>query len=237
MLEQLKKELKSFANEDSAKILQRYFKTGKGEYGKGDVFLGLRSQQVKDVAKKYSGIPLIKIQELLKSQIHEERMCALRILVQKYENSEDEEKANIFNFYLKNTKKINNWDLVDISSHCIIGDFLSNKNKKILYELAKSDNLWERRIAIISTLNFIKKENMEDTLEIAKLLLDDSHDLIHKAVGWMLREVGKKDVETLKYFLEENYDKIPRTTLRYAIERFEDGERKKLLKGKFKNGN
>jgi len=232
MLEQLKKELQSFEDKERAKILRKYFKTGKGEYGEGDIFLGLNSQQVKDIAKKYLGMPLIKIKELLESKIHEERICALRILVTKYENSDEEDKANIFNFYLKNTKKINNWDLVDISSPCIVGDFLSNKNKKILYELAKSDNLWERRIAIVSTLSFIKKENFEDTLKIANLLLEDSHDLIHKAVGWMLREIGKKDIETLKYFLNENYNNIPRTTLRYAIERFEEKERKKWLRRK-----
>jgi 3-methyladenine DNA glycosylase AlkD len=157
-------------------------------------------------------------------------MSGLMILVNKYKKASEEEKANIFNFYIKNTKRINNWDLVDVTCPRIVGNFLLNKDKKILYELSRSKNLWERRIAIISTMAFIDKKQFEDALAISEILLPDKHDLIHKAVGWMLREVGKKDENTLKKFLRQHYDQLPRTTLRYAIEKFPETERKKWLK-------
>ena len=232
MLEELKKELQESANEKQAKILQRFFKTGKGEYGEGDIFLGIKSQPIKDIAKKYSNLSLPKIQELLKSKIHEHRVCAMRILNRKYKKANEEEKANIFNFYLENKKNINNWDLVDLSAPGIVGHFLYDKKKNILYNLANSGNLWERRIAIVSTFHFISKEEFQDTLAISEILLNDSHDLIHKAVGWMLREVGKRDEEVLEDFLKKHCKNMPRTMLRYAVEKFDEEKRKEYLNRK-----
>jgi 3-methyladenine DNA glycosylase AlkD len=231
MLEELKKELEEIGNPESAKIAQRFFKTGKGQYGEGDVFLGIRVPVQREIAKKYSGLGLYKLQELMKSKIHEHRLVSLIILTEKYKNRDKEEKGNIFNFYLKNIKNINNWDLVDLSAPNIVGDFLFDKKKNILYELAISKNIWERRIAIISTFDFIRKGEFADTLIIAKLLLNDKHDLIHKAVGWMLREIGKKDIIVLEDFLKKHYKEMPRTMLRYSIERFDEERRKAYLRG------
>ena len=231
MLESLKKELQELVDEKQAEILQRFFKTGKGEYGEGDIFLGIKVPVQRDVAKKYFGLSLPKIQELLKSNIHEHRLIGLIILSNKYKESKEEDQANIFNFYLKNTKNINNWDLVDVTAPNIVGHFLSDKKKNILYNLARSNNLWERRIAIVSTFNFIRKQEFEDTLALSEILLDDKHDLMHKAVGWMLREVGKKDEAVLEAFLKQHYKVMPRTMLRYSIERFDEDKRKKYLLG------
>ena len=223
----LKKELKSKSSLKRAKILQRFFKTGPGEYGEGDVFLGVQVGGSREVAKKYRTLLLKDVQKLLHSKIHEERTVALFILVYKY----DKEKKKIFNFYLNNTKYINNWDLVDMSAHKIVGEYLADKSKKILSKLAKSKNLWERRIAIMSTFHFIKNNKFEQTLKISKMLLRDEHDLIHKAVGWMLREIGKRDVGAEEKFLKRYYQKMPRTMLRYAIERFPEKKRQAYLKG------
>jgi len=236
MLEELKRDLQEHASPEKAELYQRFFKTGKGQYGEGDVFLGLTMPEQRQVAKKYSNLSLAKIQELLKSKIHEHRMTSLIILVNKYKKASEEDKANIFNFYLKNTKKINNWDLVDVTCPNIVGEFLyrNKKHRKILYELSRSKNLWEKRIGIISTMYFIKYHEFEDTLAISEILLNDSHDLIHKAVGWMLREIGKKDQAILEDFLKTHYKDIPRTTLRYSIERFEEDKRKKYLMGEIK---
>ena len=231
MLESLKKELQELADEKQAEILQKFFKTGKGEYGEGDIFLGIKVPVQRNVAKKYFGLSLPKIQELLKSNIHEHRLIGLIILSNKYKESKEEDQANIFNFYLKNTKNINNWDLVDVTAPNIVGHFLSDKKKNILYDLARSNNLWERRIAIVSTFNFIRQQEFEDTLALSEILLDDKHDLMHKAVGWMLREVGKKDEVVLEAFLKQHYKVMPRTMLRYAIEKFEEEKRKKYLLG------
>ena len=231
MINKLIAELQELADKERAEILQRFFKTHKGGYGEGDIFLGIRVPIQRDVAKKYTGLDLYKLQELIDSGIHEHRQVCLIILMDKYKNSDEEGKGNIFNFYLKNLKNINNWDLVDISAPQIVGNFLRDKKKNILYELVKSENLWERRVAIISTFEFIKKEDFVDTLTISELLLKDKHDLIHKAVGWMLREVGKKDIQSLENFLKEHYKEMPRTMLRYAIEKFEEEQRKKYLRG------
>ncbi len=232
MLEQLKKELLDSANPEQAKILQRFFKTGGGEYGEGDIFLGVKVPIQRKIAKKYLGLGLYKLKELIESKIHEHRLISLIILNEKYKKSNEEEKGNLFNFYLENIKQINNWDLVDISAPNIIGDFLLDKKKDILYKLIESNNIWERRIAIISTFAFIKKNRFEDTLVISERLLVDGHDLIHKAVGWMLREVGKKDEEVLEDFLKEHYKNMPRTMLRYSIEKFPEEKRKEYLHGK-----
>ena len=234
MLNSLKKELQELADKKQAEILQRFFKTGKGEYGEGDIFLGIKVPVQRNVAKKYSGLSLPKIQELLKSNIHEHRLTSLIILSNKYKEAKEEDKANIFNFYLKNTKNINNWDLVDVTAPNIVGHFLFDKKKNILYDLASSENLWEKRIAIVSTLNFIRQQEFQETLALSEILLNDKHDLIHKAVGWMLREVGKKDEAVLEEFLKQHYKDMPRTMLRYSIERFEEEKRKAYLLGEIK---
>jgi len=231
MLPNLIKELQDKSNPEQAKILQRFFKTGEGEYGEGDIFLGVKVPEQRKIAKKYYGLGLYKLQELLNSKTHEHRLTAIIILGEKYKRAKEEEKENIFNFYLKNTKNINNWDLVDLSAPGIVGSFLLNKDKKILYELSRSKNLWEKRIAIISTFAFIRKEEFEDVLAISELLLNDEHDLLHKAVGWMLREIGKRDLEVEEEFLKQHYKDMPRTMLRYAIEKFEEEKRKKYLNG------
>ena len=233
MLEKLKKELQKNSSKEKAEIYSKFFKTQKGEYGEGDIFIGLTVPKQREIAKKYSNLSLSKIQQLLKSKIHEYRLTALLIICKKYKKAKEEEKANIFNFYLKNTKKINNWDLVDISAPNIVGNFLLDKKKSVLYNLANSSNLWEKRIAIVSTLYFIQKKEFEDALAISEILLKDKHSLIHKAVGWMLREIGKRNEPILEDFLKFHYKIIPRTTLRYAIERFEESKRKEYLGGTF----
>lgn len=246
--QKIKKELKNKSNKKKAKILQKFFKTGKGEYGEGDLFIGVTVPEIRKIAKNYD-LELKEIKELLKSKVHEERQIALIILVKKYENAKKENnkdlKKEIFEFYLNNLEGINNWDLVDVSCPKIIGDYLIDKKEKrnVLYKLAGScrrrpncqliRQLWERRIAIVSTFAFIRKNDLKDTFALSKMLLEDEHDLTHKATGWMLREAGKRNENKMKEFLKNNYEKIPRTTLRYAIERIEENERKKILSGKF----
>jgi len=225
----LKKELKEISNPRQAKILRRFFKTGKGEYGEGDIFLGVKVPDQRKIVNKFSELSLKDLEKLLSSKIHEYRMSALFILIKRYEKANEQEKKRIFNFYLKNTKNINNWDLVDLSAPKIVGDYLLNKPKDVLCKLAKSNNLWERRIAIISTLAFIRNNEFNDTLKTSRVLLSDKHDLIHKAVGWMLREVGKRDQKIEEEFLKKHYSKMPRVMLRYAIERFEERKRKFYL--------
>lgn len=228
-LVQIKNDLNALRNPKKQKILSSFFKTGKGQYGEGDVFLGIPVPQQRKVARNYYDISLNDLQELLNSRIHEYRLTALVILVAKYNRANIEKKLSIFNFYLENTKNIDNWDLVDISAPKIVGEFLSNKDKKILYKLARSKNLWERRISILSTFTFIKSNFFEDALKISKILLNDSHDLIHKAVGWMLREIGKRDQNVEEQFLEKYCPNMPRTMLRYAIEKFDEKKRKYYL--------
>lgn len=225
----LKKELKKISDPRQAKVLQRFFKTGKGEYGEGDIFWGVKVPDQRKIANKFQGLSLKDLEKLLSSKIHEHRMTALLILIKQYEKADEQKKKRIFDFYLKNTKNINNWDLVDISAPKIVGDYLLDKPRTVLYKLAKSENLWERRIAIISTWAFIRNNEFDDTLKIAKILLNDEHDLIHKAVGWMLREVGKRNQEIEEEFLKKHYLKMPRVMLRYAIERFEERKRKFYL--------
>lgn len=230
-LSELKKSLRQLADPTKAKILSRFFKTGKGEYGEGDRFLGITVPLARKVAKKYNSLSLADIKKLLTSKIHEERLVALLVLVEKFEK-EQKAQEEIYRFYLKNTKYINSWDLVDLTAPKIIGVYLLNKPKDILFKLAESKNLWERRIAIVSTFYFIKENNFQETLAIAKVLLRDPHDLIHKAVGWMLREVGKRSFEKEEKFLRLHYKKMPRTMLRYAIERYPENLRRAYLEGK-----
>ena len=231
-MENIDLEIEKFANKKQARNLQRFFKTGKGEYGEGDIFLGLTMGENRLLSKKYNGLDRKDIQKLLDSQIHEKRMIALLILIEQYRGVNEKEKKEIFRFYISNTKNINNWDLVDVTCHKIVGDFLLNRNRDLLYQFVESDDLWERRIAIISCAAFIRNNDFKDCLRISKILLKDKHDLIHKAVGWMLREVGKRDEAVLNNFLKENYKNMPRTMLRYSIERFEEGKRLEWLRGK-----
>jgi len=233
MLSSLKQDLKSLANKEKAILLQRFFKTGKGEYGEGDIFLGIIVPKQRKVAKKYINLSLNDLQVLLNSKIHEERLISLFILVDKYKKAEKEnnekQKQEIFNFYIKNAKNINNWDLVDLSAPNIVGNYLlkkDDKEKQILYKLAKSDNLWEKRISILATFMFIKNNQFQDSINLAEILLNDKHDLIHKAVGWMLRELGKRNEKLLINFLNKHKKEMPRTMLRYSIEKFSNEKRK-----------
>ncbi len=226
------KELRSFGDKSKGEFLRRFFKTGKGEYAHGDVFLGITVPQTRAVAKKYSGIPLSDVQKIISSKFHEERLLALLILVQKFSTGNELERKIIFDFYFDNMRFVNNWDLVDLSAGKIVGEYLRGKEKAMLRDLACSGNLWERRIAIVSTFDFIKKNSFEEAFAVSELLLNDKHDLIHKAVGWMLREAGKRDQKAEERFLKKHYKKMPRTMLRYAIERFPEKKRKAYLAGK-----
>jgi len=228
-LTDLKKELAAAADPERARNSAWFFKTAEGQYGHGDRFIGITVPTMRKIAHRYIHLPLTDVKKLLASPIHEHRFVALEILVAQYEQG----SATVFGFYLKHTKFINNWDLVDASAPYIVGAHLLTRPRKILYRLAKSRSLWERRIAIVSTMMFIRAGEIEDTFAIAKLLLVDEHDLIHKAVGWMLREAGKQSAPALVKFLKENYAQMPRTALRYAIERFPAERRKQMLAGRF----
>ena len=228
---EIKKEIKKNANPQKAELLQRFFKTGPGQYGEGDIFLGIMVPVQRSIAKKYKELSLKNIKELLNSDKHEERLIALLILVEQYKKGDEQKKEDIFTFYHLNRKRINNWDLVDLTAHIISGSYLIDKDKIILYKLAESKNIWDRRIAVISTFHFIKNNVFNDALGIAEILLNDKHDLIHKAVGWMLREIGNRDMNTEEGFLEKYYKKMPRTMLRYAIEKFPEKKRLAYLKG------
>ena len=223
------KDLKKLGTPARAKTAAWYFKTGKGHYGYGDIFLGVTVPEQRKLAKRYRDLPLGEISTLIKSPLHECRLTALFILVGQFECAAAEGKARVARFYLQRRKCVNNWDLVDSSAPRILGRHLSDKNRTILYKLARSKNLWERRIAIIATLAFIKENEYTDTLAIAKLLLNDRHDLIHKAVGWMLREVGKKKLSAEEAFLKKYAAVMPRTMLRYAIEKFPEKKRRAFL--------
>lgn len=236
-LKDIQKEFKKSANPAKAKILQGFFKTKKGEYAEGDIFYGVTVPATRIIAKRFfSEIGLEETEKLLHSKIHEERLCALLILIEKYKNKKTTlvEQKKIYELYLKNTKYINNWDLVDLSAQHIVGNYLylHKSEQKILDTLAKSELLWERRIAILSTFYFIYKKEFSLTLKLAKVLLNDKEDLMHKAVGWMLREIGKRGglIEEEK-FLQTHYKQMPRTMLRYAIERFPEEKRVAYLKG------
>lgn len=226
------KELEYLKNSEKIKVFKRFFKTNEGEYGYGDMFWGISVPQVREISKRYfRDISFDEIKVLINHRIHEIRLAGYLILTYQYEKSDNEKRKDIFDFYLNNLSGCNNWDLVDLSCYKIVGEYvLRNKEKrKILYKLSKSKNLWEQRISIVSTYPMIKRKEFEDTLNISKLLLFHKHDLIHKAVGWMLREVGKQDMNVLRKFLNENINTIPRTTLRYSIEKMNKSERKGYL--------
>ncbi|WP_208595955.1 DNA alkylation repair protein [Desulfonatronovibrio hydrogenovorans] len=230
-MEEIRSALLDHADQDRASTMQRFFKTGPGEYGQGDRFLGVSVPLVRLVAKKYRNIELDQALILLKSVFHEERLLALIILGHKYQKGARHEQEEIFRAYLDHTRYINNWDLVDVSAEHIVGAYLFSRSRSLLYQLAESTDIWERRIAVMSTFYFIKKGEFDETLRIAEQLISDSHDLIHKAVGWMLREIGKRDREVEDVFLQNHYQSMPRTMLRYAIEKFPEDLRQKYLKG------
>lgn len=230
MINELKKDIKKLSNPKKAKIYQRFFKTGKGEYGEGDVFLGLTVPQSRKIAIKYKDLSFVDVKKLLQSKIHEERLIALLILVHNFEKGKEAAKNSIYNYYLQHTKYINNWDLVDLSASKIVGQYLMDKSKNILFKLARSKNLWERRISIVATYQFIKDGRSQEALKVSQMLLKDEHDLIHKAIGWMLREVGKNcSQEILEEFLKKHYKEMPRVMLRYAIEKFPKRLQKEYL--------
>jgi len=230
-VKELRKDLRKEANKEQAVILQRFFKTGKGEYGEGDKFYGIKVPVQRIIAKKHRDITPADIQDLLNSPVHEERLVSLFILVDLYTKGDDKTKERLFRFYLRNTKKINNWDLVDLSAPKIVGAHLLNREKDILFKLAVSSNLWEKRIAILSTYTFVKNNHFDTTFRITEILLNDNHDLIHKGVGWMLREVGNQNLQEEEKFLKKHYKTMPRTMLRYAIEKFPEKRRKAYLQG------
>jgi len=230
---EIKKELRIKGSLEKADILRRFFKTGKGQYGEGDRFLGVVVPDQRKIAIKFGDLSTKEVELLVESPYHEERLTGLLILISKFSKAKKEDKEKIYNFYLKHTKWINNWDLVDLTAPNIVGEYLKDKDKTMLMKLAYSKDLWERRIAILSTFAFIKDRKHEETLRISRILLKDNNDLIHKAVGWMLREVGKRcGEEKEEEFLQKHYKTMPRTMLRYAIERFPEEKRKSYLNKK-----
>jgi len=232
VIEDIKQQLKALADPKRAANLQRFFKTGPGEYGEGDRFLGIRVPVLRQVAKR-SPLPDLKgLEGLITSPIHEERFVALLLLIQIYRKGDTNVQEQVYRYYLDHTRYINNWDLVDCSAEHIVGAWLWNRDRAPLYSLVKSNLLWERRIAILSTFHFIKRQDFSTTLDIAEQLLTDREDLIHKAVGWMLREIGNRSRNTEEAFLRVHCRTMPRTTLRYAIEKFPEEHRQAYLKGK-----
>jgi len=221
--------LKKMGNKEDARFLQGFFKTGPGQYGEGDIFLGVRVPAVRKLAGEYNDLSLKETLSLLKSPYHEVRLFALISLVNTFATTDESTQKKTYDLYLANTSHINNWDLVDISAPNIVGAYLFTKSRKPLYQLAKSESLWERRIAVLATFHFIKNNQFEDSIRIAEVLLHDKEDLIHKAVGWMLREVGKRNSESAEKFLRKYCREMPRTMLRYAIEKFTPERRKMFL--------
>ena len=230
-MREVTKRLLALGDKERAAVSQRFFKTGPGEYGEGDIFLGIKVPVLRKLAKDYFDLSLKDVTTILHSKFHEERHLSLFIIVDQFSKGDQKKKKSIYELYLKNTGFINNWDLVDSSAHHIVGPYLMTKSKAPLFELARSDLLWERRIAIMSTFHYIKKYKFTDTLKVAGMLLSDEEDLIHKAVGWMLREIGKRDLPSEEFFLKKHYQKMPRTMLRYAIEKFPEPKRMRYLKG------
>ncbi len=228
---EVKKQLQKAGDTKKAETYQWFFKTGKGEYGEGDVFLGIQMGEQRKIAKQNKDLSLKQVEQLLRSKIHEHRMVALLILIEQYKRADEQGKKEIYTLYMKSYDYINNWDLVDVTAPHIVGDYLSDKkDRKKLYTFARSNHLWKKRIAMISCFTFIRDKDFSDALKIAKILLQDKHDLIHKAVGWMLREVGNRDKKAEIAFLDAHYKKMPRTMLRYAIEKFPEKQRQHYLK-------
>ncbi len=228
---EISKRLQKLGDKEDALFLQRFFKTGVGQYGEGDIFLGIRVPSLRNLAKEYKALPLEEVSSLLRSTYHEVRLFALILFVNAFDKGDETIQKKIYDLYMADTRHINNWDLVDISAPNIVGAFLMERSKKPLYQLARSKSLWERRIAMLATFYFIRSNKFADALKIAGILLWDKEDLIHKAVGWMLREVGKRDSECAEAFLQKHCPIMPRTMLRYAIERFTPSKRRMYLDG------
>lgn len=229
---ELQSDLKSLATPERAKVSAWFFKTGPGQYGEGDIFIGVTVPDIRKVAKNYRDLSLADLEKLLESEIHEERQVAVMILVNQFKRGDVAIKKSIYDFYLAHATRINNWDMVDGSAEFIVGPWLQDKDRSILTKLAKSENIWERRISMMATFHYIKQGDSTESFKIATLLLHDRHDLIQKAVGWMLREIGKRcSQEIEEEFLRVHYKIMLRTMLRYAIERFSEEERQKYLKG------
>lgn len=229
MFSELKRDLQKVKNPAKAAFLKGYFKTDMGDYGEGDILWGITVPQQRKLAKKYRQLALPDIQQLLASKIHEFRFTALLILDEQYHKADTAGQEKIVTFYLKNLDRVNNWDLVDTSAPCILGEYLLDKDRALLYKLADSPNVWRRRVAILSTYAFVKHDQFADTFKLAQRLLNDKHDLIYKAVGWMLREVGNRDQRAEMKFLDKHYQTMPRTMLRYAIEKFDPATRQRYL--------
>ncbi|PKL18634.1 MAG: DNA alkylation repair protein [Spirochaetae bacterium HGW-Spirochaetae-5] len=227
--ETIKNELNKIADKEKAIHLSRFFKTGKGEYGEGDVFIGIQVPHQRKIAKQFPVADLSEIEKLIDDPVHEFRLTALLLLIELYKKAGEEEQKNIVNFYLKKSSRINNWDLVDLSAPQIIGHFYYSRKRDKLYQLVKSSSLWEQRIAVVSTYYFIKKSDFNEILAFSEMLLEHKHDLIHKASGWMLREAGKMDLNVLRGFLDKHHKVMPRTMLRYSIEKLDKSERLKYM--------
>lgn len=232
-VDELKKELRAFKDEEKSKSLPVFFQIGKAGYPSTDKFLGATVPQCRKIALKFKDLSFPEIEQIIASNYHEERLVALLILTEQFAKGDESVKKQVYDFYLKHLRGVDNWDLVDTSAYNIVGSYLLDKPRDLLYTFVYSKNVWERRIAIVATMAFIRKGELLDTFKIAELLLTDQHDLIQKAVGWLLREAGKKDKEALVEFLKRHYRQIPRTTLRYAIEKFPEEVRKEYLKGNF----
>jgi len=230
-LDDIRSALRELGDLERAKHSKRFFKTGPGEYGEGDVFLGLKVPDIRRLVRRFRTLPIPDVRRLMRSPIHEDRLAALFILVSQFAKADERDRKSIYDLYLKNTRYVNNWDLVDSSAEHIVGGYLEDKDRGVLLDLAASTLLWERRIAIIATYHFIKQGDFAWTMRVAELLLADTEDLIHKAVGWMLREVGNRNRTEEESFLAEHYSRMPRTMLRYAIERFPERRRQAYLKG------
>ena len=228
-LVKIRDRLRQLESKETAAVLQRFFKTGAGEYGEGDVFIGIKVPPLRKLSSEFGDATLPTLRTLLKSKIHEERTLALMILARQFAGADENLRERIYDFYLAHTRFINNWDLVDGSAPYIVGPFLWERDRSELYRLAKSSSLWERRIAMLATFYFIRQNDFNDALQISALLIDDKHDLIHKAVGWMLREIGKRNLAAEESFLKVHCRTMPRTMLRYAIERFPESQRRKYL--------
>ena len=224
--------LRALGDDAIAEHSARFFKSGKGQYGEGDRFLGIRVPVIRKRAREFRKAPLRSIVALLRSKYHEERLLAVLMLVDKYQQGDEARKQQVFDLYLSHRAQVNNWDLVDSSAHLIVGPQLREGDRGLLDELAGSDNLWDRRIAMMATYHYIRNREFTDAVRIAELLLQDEHSLIHKAVGWMLREIGNRDLAVEERFLKRHYRSMPRTMLRYAIERFPEARRKAYLHGK-----
>jgi 3-methyladenine DNA glycosylase AlkD len=236
MLDELRAKLHAAATPEGAAGAARYFKTGAGQYGEGDKFLGLTAPFLRQLARGAEALKPADLRKLLTSEWHEERTLALLILVRQFERGDEATRERIYDLYLRHTRHINNWDLVDCSAPQIVGGHLAGRSRKPLRQLAKSSSLWERRIAIVATWFLIRRGEFDDTVAVAEMLLDDREDLIHKATGWMLREVGKRDRAVLERFLDRNAARMPRTALRYALEKFPDATRRRYMTARSSSG-